>query len=276
MTRSLRHERGCIQKSAQAQDSPPPEHEITFFVACESRQGLLAIAQQHLNSSGCAVPQPHPDHLRRSAHPHTALVEVRVLCHNHKSKRFCVLPHISVIRGTKPTVMNVLRIRISINQRIDQLWATGSRQTVTSRSHRLQLPLAVSRKCKASPDVFFCQVRKVRQYLRMRHSRRQILQYIPHGHTKPTDTRLPAALTRLPRDDLRIVHTSKVSQTEDPVKRQAASTQRMPGQHFRVRNGGRATTQSRASAAIRRNSGNTLPIAAGSLPRLPNAKYTAV
>jgi hypothetical protein len=92
--------------------------------------------------------------------------------------------------------------------------AKGSRPAAASRRHGLQFPFAVSRKRQAGPDVFFCQIREVRQNLLMRHARRQIPKHIRNRHPQPTNTPLPG----LHRDDLRIIHRGKGSNHGSAVK----------------------------------------------------------
>ena len=91
-------------------------------------------------------------------------------------------------------------------------------RTGASRRQSLRLALTVGSECEARADVLFRQIWKIAQYLRVRHSRRQVSEHIPHSHAQSANARLAAPLARLHRDDLRIVHKRRLSHRPTPAK----------------------------------------------------------
>ena len=96
--------------------------------------------------------------------------------------------------------------------------ARDSRPTAASCRYGFKLAFTIRRKCKAGQKIFFRQQRKVEKDFLMSHPGSEVTEHVRHCNSQPSDTRLPAALSRLHRDDLGIIHTASVSNRVVPVK----------------------------------------------------------
>ena len=95
------------------------------------------------------------------------------------------------------------------------VWPTAagdSHPAGASRRHDFQLPLAVCCKRKTGTDVIFCQIGEIVKHLGMAHPRCKIFKHVGNGDAEVAYTGLPIALSRLNRDDIRVLHASKRNQ----------------------------------------------------------------
>jgi hypothetical protein len=76
-----------------------------------------------------------------------------------------------------------------------------------------RLALSVGSIAEAGENVFVGQIRLIRDDLFLGHSRSKIGEYVIHGDPKTTDARLSAALIRLDRDDVVVIHPAELYQS---------------------------------------------------------------
>src|SRR5271155_1162427 len=81
------------------------------------------------------------------------------------------------------------------------------RRRAASLCDRFQFALTVRSESETGADVFFRQVRKIRQYLVVSHSAGKIFKDIIDSDAESANTGLAAALARLDRDEASIVHS---------------------------------------------------------------------
>lgn len=88
---------------------------------------------------------------------------------------------------------------------------------VLSADHS-QASLMIRSESKTCPNVFFGQFGKISENGRNAHSSSEILEHVGNGDSHATDTWLTAALSRLNRDNIAVVHTYRMNRTIDAVK----------------------------------------------------------
>src|ERR1041384_7721669 len=73
--------------------------------------------------------------------------------------------------------------------------------------------------CETGLDVFFLQIGEVCEDLFFTHSASKIFEYVRHGHARSANRRFAAALSRLDRDDLAIIHAGIITKPSHLARR---------------------------------------------------------
>ena len=74
-----------------------------------------------------------------------------------------------------------------------------------------KLSFPISGKCQACLDIFFREVREIRENFFLTHPAGQVFQYIGHRHARAPNRRLAATFARLDGDDLAIIHAAMIT-----------------------------------------------------------------
>lgn len=110
------------RKTKQANSRNPRmlEHQTALAPALECVKSSNGIPQNKFRSDCCAVANPKPNYLGRTAAQRASLREIRILRYNHEAIFVRVLPN-SFIRGTaQAAVPQVCRAGINVGQRLGQ------------------------------------------------------------------------------------------------------------------------------------------------------------
>jgi hypothetical protein len=176
-------------------------------------------AEDHLDLAGGAVPEPHPDYLRRRATHEPALAEVVVLGDDCEPTVTGVTPYGFVVGSLEVELADVSRVWIKVGEAAHEARREvvveeelqGGARAVPLRGRIGDEPaLAVSRKGESGANVLTLEVREVVEDLVLAHAPGEVVEDVVDGDAEPADARLPAPFPRLDGDPLAVVHALRL------------------------------------------------------------------
>jgi hypothetical protein len=98
-----------------------------------------------------------------------------------------------------------------------------------------EMPLTISRKRQAGPDILGSKLGKITENLFLRHSGSQIGKHIRDSDPHPANAGLTTALAWLDRDDLGVIHKKTLAQMQDISKVTIFSNSHLPSPQLDLR-----------------------------------------